>query len=65
MLDITGTLSDPTSGALNLSMIDSGALSLISKFVKSNPLASDLSSASPGDFSSTTPAGNYYYDEDG
>lgn len=43
MLDITGTLPDPTSGALNLSMIDAGALANISKFVGHNPLAGSLS----------------------
>ena len=63
MLDIGGTLPDPTSGALNLSMIDNGALGYISRFVKNNPLASDLSHANPSDGASGTMPGNYYYDE--
>ena len=63
MLDINGTLPDPTSGALNLSMIDNGALGYISRFVRNNPLAADLSHAHPGDPATAAMAGNYFYDE--
>ena len=42
MLDIGGTIPDPTDDSLVLSMIDYGTLNVISNFTKKSPLGSEL-----------------------
>ena len=64
MMDINGSLPDPTDGALNLCMIDGGSLNLVNKFLRSNNLTQDMSHTNPTEPNSSTLAGNYYYDDD-
>ena len=66
MCDISGALSDPTDGALNVSIIDQTSLNLISKFVQKTKLAGELSHAGHGEgltTGSSAANGNYYYDD--
>jgi len=65
MVDISGTLPDPTDGSLCLSMIDHASLNHIARFVKSTRLAGELSHTGSGEIQVGLGAavGNYYYDD--